>query len=126
MRAKRIAVWSFASIAAVLVLLCGVVLWTLNTQSGTRWAVALASKLTHQALQVREVDGTIAGPLTLHDVRFVDAKSGMDVRVAFAQVNVALRELLHTTLHVSNAEIRDARIKLGENQEQDKEPSKPF
>jgi translocation and assembly module TamB len=125
MRAKRILLWSFGSIAAVLLVVCGVVLWTLNTQAGTRWAVSLATRFTHQALQVREVDGTIAGPLTVHDLKFVDAQSGMDVRVAFAEVNIALRELLKMTLHVSNAEVRDVNVKLGQSKEREK-PSQPF
>ena len=126
MRAKKILLWSFASIAALLIVICGLVLWTLNTHVGTRWAVSLATRFTNQALQVREVDGTIAGPLTVHDLKYVDAQSGMDVRVAFAEVNIALRELLKMTLHVSRAEVRGVNVKLGQNKEKEKEPSKPF
>ncbi|HEU4602142.1 MAG TPA: translocation/assembly module TamB domain-containing protein, partial [Steroidobacteraceae bacterium] len=125
MRAKRILLWSLGTLAAVLLIVCGAVLWTVNTQAGARWAVSLASKFTEQALQVSEVDGTIAGPLTLHDVRFVNAASGMDVRVGFVEVNVVLRELLGMTAHISNAKIRDVAVKLGESQKQ-AEPSQPF
>jgi translocation and assembly module TamB len=126
MTAKRIVLWSLASIAGLLLVVCGVVLWTLNSHAGARWAVSLASKFTHQALQVRRVEGTIAGPLTLHDLSFADEKSGTQAKVGLVEVNVSLHELLHMRLHVSNANVRDVQVKLGEKHEEDKEPSKPF
>lgn len=126
MRAKQIAWWSLGTIGVLLLLVCGTLLWILNTASGARWAVSLASKVTHGAMQVGTLQGTIAGPLTVHDLRYSDAQSGMEVRVGFAQVNVVLRELLTMTLHVSSANVRDVNVKLGENKPPEPENSEPF
>ena len=105
----------------VIVLLAGFVAWVLNTSSGTQWAFARVSGVLGGALQAEHVGGTLAGPLSLTNLRYRDPRAGIDVRAAQIDIDVALLELVHRTVHVRSAELRGIDVALSEPTE----PTKP-
>jgi len=120
--------WIGIVLLALVALIAGGVLWILNTNSGTRWALARASGILDNALQVERVEGTLAGPLTLTNLTYKDPKSGLDVAAGSIHVDVALRELFGMTVHVTTAELRNLDVTLGEPTEREPEPkdNQPF
>ena len=105
-------------VRVLLLVLAGIVAWVLNTEVGTRFAAARAVGFLDGKLEIREVRGTIAGPLTVNGVRYHDPEGGVDVRVARVSVDVALRELLSRRAHVLFARReRRGRAALGADEE---------
>ena len=78
---KKGLAWTGIVIAGLIVVMLAMVLWVLNTQSGTRWAAARATAALGDKLSIETVDGTIAGPLRLTNLRYRDSAAGIDVRV---------------------------------------------
>src|SRR5688572_9605814 len=76
-------------------------------------------------LEIAQAQGTIAGPLTVSGVRFVNAESGVDVRVARVSVDVALLELLSRRVHVQTLTVNGVDVRLSQPTKE-KEESKPF
>lgn len=124
-RRRRWWLWIACGFLLLLAMLAGSVAWVINTQSGTRFAVNRAVGFLAGKLQVGQVEGTLAGPLTVSGVRFVNPESGVDVRVARASVDVALRELLSRRVHVLFLDVRGVDVRLSEPTKE-KEESKPF
>jgi translocation and assembly module TamB len=114
---KRWVKWLIGSVAGVLLIAVLGVLWLLNTQSGARTAVALAHSALKDSLRIGAVEGTLAGPLTVRDVRYSDAASGLAVTVDQATLDLALRALFATRIHVVSAEIAGLDVALGESHE---------
>lgn len=114
---KRWVKWLIGAVAGVLLLAVLGILWLLNTQAGARTAVALAHGAMKDALRVGAVEGTLAGPLTVRDVRYIDAASGLAVTVDQATLDLALRALFAARVHVVSAEIAGLDVALGESPE---------
>jgi translocation and assembly module TamB len=108
---------------ALLLLIVASVLWMLNTQSGARWVAARAVGFMDGKLEVREVSGTIAGPLTVGGIRWFDAKSGVDARVTRVSLDVALRELMEKRVRVLTLEVEGVNVRLFEHPPKPEEPS---
>ena len=115
--------WVGIALLAIVVLIGGTFAWVLNTNAGTRWALARVSGFLNDGLQVAQVDGTLAGPLTLSDLTYRDPKSGLDVTAEHINVDLALRELFGMTVHVTTAELRGIDVLLSEPSEP--QPPKP-
>jgi len=84
-RRSRRWLWALASLGALLVLIVGIVLWVLNTEAGTRWAANRAVGFMGGKLELAQIQGALAGPLTVQGIRFNDPDAGADVRVARVQ-----------------------------------------
>ncbi|MGA0585834.1 translocation/assembly module TamB domain-containing protein [Dyella sp. KRB-257] len=84
---------------AVIALLGAAGFWLLGTGAGLRFALARAASASGGALQVDQAAGRLIGPLTLRELRYRDA-SGLDVRVAQAQLDLAVWPLLRRQLHL--------------------------
>ncbi len=117
--------WTILGVVAFFALLFGGAMWVINTESGTRWAANRAVGFLGGKLEIREVTGTLAGPLTVSGVRWNDPDSGADVRVARATVDAALMELLSRRVHVLLANINGVGVRLSEPRKKDEE-KKPF
>src|SRR5262245_574900 len=87
---RRWWLWAMGALVLLIFLLAGSVWWVLNTQSGTRFAVNRVVGFLAGKLEIAQVEGTIAGPLTASGIRFVNPESGVDVRVGRVAVDVAL------------------------------------
>ena len=114
--------WTALVIASVLLLSVAVVLWTLNTQAGTRWLIGFASNATDRQLVVQSVQGTVAGPLSLRGLHYKDPVSGLDLSARSIDIDVALMALLRKTVQVETATLAGIDVSLAENPPEDDEP----
>jgi translocation and assembly module TamB len=117
--------WVGAAIGAILVLIVGSALWVINTESGTRWAANFAVSFMGGKLELAQIRGTLAGPLTVEGIRFNDPDAGADVHVARVSVDVALMELLSRRAHVQTLDVNGVDVRLSEPKKKDEE-KKPF
>lgn len=119
---------SLIGLAALVIVVAVLLTWLLNAQSGARWIASTASNAMGAKLEIGTVDGTIAGPLTLRDVRYVDPAAGLDVNIEAVSLDLALRELMRMTVRVRDADVSSVRVLLSEST-QTTEPapaSEPF
>jgi translocation and assembly module TamB len=106
----------------VLMLLVGLALgWLLGTNGGLRFVLARATAATDGTLSVQQAQGHLAGPLTLHGLRYRDGK-GMDVQLRSARLDLRLGPLLHKQLHVIDLQAEDIQVDLPASSP---EPDKP-
>ncbi|MEO8671920.1 MAG: translocation/assembly module TamB domain-containing protein [Tahibacter sp.] len=98
------------ALAIVLTLTALFFVWLVNSNGGARFVLARSIAATEGRLTIAEVEGTLAGPLTLRDLRWRDA--GVEVSVGHAELDVELLDLLGWKLHLSDVEIADVKIGL--------------
>ncbi|HWU51302.1 MAG TPA: pathogenicity protein, partial [Tahibacter sp.] len=122
---KRALKW----LALLLVVLIFVVIvaafWLLRTESGLHFALDRALAATGGKLAIGTSEGSLSGPLVLHDVRWRD--TGVDVQVGRVLLDVAPLALLGKVVHVENLEVADV-VVLATTQPPPAEPpaSEPF
>jgi translocation and assembly module TamB len=92
-------------IAVLILLAIGTLLWVINTQSGTRFAAARASALMGDKLAIGGIDGSLAGPLRIMNVRYHDPAVGIDASVARLEVDLAWRDLWHRRVQVDRLDV---------------------
>jgi len=71
---------AFALIGAVLLVLSGLLAWTLATESGLRALVRLAGSATAGTVSVSEVRGRLIGPMEIDELRFEAADLKVELR----------------------------------------------
>lgn len=115
-------------LAALLLLAALVLVWLLNSTTGAEWAARRAEGALADRLAVGGVEGSLAGPLVLTDVRYADPDTGMQVHVTRASVDVALRALLGMRVRVEDFGAQGLRVQLGRTVEETEkeEPQEPF
>lgn len=125
---KKGLAWTGIVIAVLVVVVVGMLLWVLNTQSGTRWAAARATAALGDKLAIDTVDGTIAGPLRLTNLRYRDPGAGIDVGVRELSLDMVLNDLWGQLVHVKNLEVSGVDVLTHEPTEPPppEDPSKPF
>jgi translocation and assembly module TamB len=97
---KRAAKWLALTLGAMLVLAIGVVAWSVTTQSGTRSVARIAVKTLGGKLALGRIEGTIAGPLTIEQLRYNDPEAGIDARLQRVHVDIVLTDLFRVRVHV--------------------------
>ena len=122
-RRLRPLAWVGIGFALLLVLIVASVMWVLKTQAGARFAADRAVALLQGKLEVRDVRGTIAGPLTVAGIRWFDEKSGVDVHVARVSLDVAMRELLGKRAHIQFVAVNGVDVRLFAHPPKPEEPS---
>jgi translocation and assembly module TamB len=108
--------WPWYVLAAIVLLLVAAVAfaaWVASTPSGTSWAAAQAQQRV-PGLRIGGVQGTLARGLVLHGLHHTPPEGGTSVSIRRLTVHVAWRALLSRTLHVTDAEVREVRVVLGE------------
>ena len=103
-RIKKIAAWSGATLVALLLALAGVVAWLLFTTSGARWVAGQATSRFPQ-VQYASLDGTIAGELTVRDLRFTGPPDTAQIRIGRLIVDPTLSMLFSRVLRIEHAEV---------------------
>ena len=116
--------WIGLGLLTIIVLMVATLAWMLNSHSGTTAALSLAQRALGEKLQIERVEGTLAGPLTLYNLKFGDPTQGVELSAQLIRANVKLMELLHMTVHVSDAEVRG--ISVNSRPRTEPEPSEPF
>lgn len=125
---KKTLAWSGSVVAVLILLAIGTVMWVINTQSGTRFAAARATALMGDKLAIGSIDGSIAGPLRIANLRYRDPAAGIDTSVAQLEVDLVLRDLWHRRVHVGRLDVSGIDLLMSEPTElpPPEEPSKPF
>ncbi|MDY6946405.1 MAG: translocation/assembly module TamB domain-containing protein [Pseudomonadota bacterium] len=125
---KKTLIWSGAVIGVLVVVIVGVVAWVLNTQSGARFAAARATAALGDKLAIGAIEGSIAGPLRITDLRYHDPAAGIDAKVASLELDLALSDLWHSLVHVQSLEVGGIDVLMQEPSEPPapQQPSEPF
>ena len=124
---KKGLAWTSIVIGVLIISLLAAVAWILNTQSGTRWAAARATSMLGDKLAIEAIEGTIAGPLRVTNLRYRDPAAGIDLGVRQVAIDLVLGDLLRALVHVQSLEVSGIDVLLLEPTEPPpEEPSKPF
>ena len=118
--------WIGLGVLTVIVLIAATLAWMLNSQSGTTAALSLAQRVMGDKLRIERVEGTLAGPLTLHNLKFGDPTEGTELSAQLIFVNVRLMDLLHMTAHVSDAQLRGIIVNSRPTKQPEPPSSEPF
>ncbi|OOG36034.1 pathogenicity protein [Rhodanobacter sp. C06] len=99
------------AIAALLLVLAATLWWLLATGAGLRFALARAQSATHGALQWKQAQGSLLGPLQLIGLRYDD---GQGIVIAAAQARLDLRfwPLLAGRVHVRDLDVEGVTVAL--------------
>lgn len=116
------------TIGALLAIALVLVAWLLNTQSGARWSAQMASDALGAKLDIGAVEGTIAGPLVLTNVRYRDPGVGVDATIQRATLDVALQDLARSLVRVNDARLQGVSVLLHTPAAKPaaEEPAEPF
>jgi translocation and assembly module TamB len=88
-------------VLAILLVLAGALsFWLLRTESGLQFVLARAIGATAGKLTIGKSAGSLAGPVTLEDLRYRDAAAGVDVHARHTTIAFAPLELLSSRLHL--------------------------
>ncbi|MBD8899772.1 translocation/assembly module TamB domain-containing protein [Rhodanobacter sp. DHG33] len=117
---KRIAI----AFAVLLLVTATALWWLLATGAGLRFALARAQSATHGALQWKQAQGALLGPLQLDGLRYDDGK-GTRVDVAQAHLDLRFWPLLAGRVHVSELDLEDVTVALPKSSD-DNESSSSF
>jgi translocation and assembly module TamB len=80
----RILRWLLISVLLMALLVACLLGFTLYTQTGLRWTLAAVESSLPGALTIDEIEGRLAGPLTLANLRYRDASVAVDAsRIVF-------------------------------------------
>lgn len=124
---KKSLAWTGIVIAALIVAIIGMVAWVLNTQSGTQWAAARAISALGGKLAIESIEGTVAGPLRVTNLRYRDPGAGIDVGIQQLALDMVLNDLWHSLVHVKHLDVSGIDVLTHEPTEpKPEEPSKPF
>ena len=121
---KRVAKWLALALGALLLLAVGIVAWSVNTHSGARSVARIAVDTLGGKLALGNVEGTIAGPLTVTDLRYNDPEAGIDAKLQRLHVDVVLADILRARVHVKG--ILASGIDLTLREPTKPPPKKPF
>src|SRR6185503_12355570 len=123
---KRALKWTAAALGALLVLLLGIAAWGVSTQSGTRSIARIAVDALGGKLALGQVEGTIAGPLTVTGLRYNDPEAGIDARLQRVYVDVVLTDLFRARVHVHDLQVSGVDVGLSEPTKPPEKSTKPF
>lgn len=105
LRSRRVLRGVGIVLAVLIVLIGGVLLWALQTESGMQFVLARAESVLGGKLVVQQASGTLAGPLALNGVHYRDDAAGIDATVAHMRVDIAPLALLAKRVHVEDLAI---------------------
>ena len=104
-RATKILAWSGACLGVLLLASVGLVSWLLFTTSGARWVAGQVTSRFVPQIQYQSLDGTIAGELTVRDLRFTGPPDTAQIRIGRIVVNPTLSMLFSRVLRIDRAEV---------------------
>ena len=112
LRQRRILRRVGIGLLVVLALLGVSLLWALHTASGARFVLARVQAALDDKLSIGGIDGTLAGPLRVTDLRYRDAASGLDAQLAQASVDVGVLALFGGRVAIQDLRASDIHVAL--------------
>jgi translocation and assembly module TamB len=109
---KRLAI----AIAALLLVLAATLWWLLGTGAGLRFALTRAQSATHGALQWKQAQGSLLGPLRLDGLRYDDGR-GTVTEVNRARLDLRFWPLLLGRVHVRDLDVDGVAVALPKSTE---------
>jgi translocation and assembly module TamB len=122
----RVLKWIGVAFAVLVVIVAALLFWLLDTESGARFAIGRAIGAAEGKLSIERSSGTLAGPLTLANVRYVDPAAGVDARIGSVVLDIAPSALLAKTVHVVNLDIDRVDVALATVPTKPEPPAAPF
>lgn len=110
--------WIALVTGVLAVVIAALLAWTVTTQSGARFAARTVSNVLGARLEFESLDGAIIGPLTLHDIHYLNPAAGVDVRVERLLVDVRFRELPGGVVRVRALDVDGVDVLLHQPEEQ--------
>lgn len=111
-RGRKILKWIGIALAALLVAALGFGYWLLATAPGARFAIERAKSALGGKVALARFNGTLGGPLELHDLQYQDAAAGVRVKIRELKLDYGFWGLLRKTLHVRNLNIDGVTVAL--------------
>ena len=104
--------WSVGLLAVLVLVFALLLAWVLASGSGRDFVLArIVAALPEGALQYRAAEGSINGPLVLHDVRYTQA-DGLLVEVRRVTLDLAPRAMLGRRLEIQQLTLENGRVVL--------------
>jgi len=126
---KKTLLWAGAIIGLLIVALAGAFAWLINTEAGARFAAARATAVLGGKLAIGAIDGSIAGPLRITNLRYHDPAAGIDANVAALELDLALGALWQSLVRVHSLDIEGVDVLMLEPTQPpppEQAPSQPF
>ena len=108
----RLMKWIVVFFAALIVVTSILLYWLLGTESGARFALARAVAAMEGKLSFERSSGRLAGPLTLVNVRYNDAATGVDAHIGSIVLDLAPMAFLSKRVHIVDLEVERADVAL--------------
>ncbi|MGB4859672.1 MAG: translocation/assembly module TamB domain-containing protein [Dokdonella sp.] len=118
--------WIGIVLASLILIVVVVASWVLFTQSGARFALERAVGSMQGKLSYEKATGTLVSPLRLEGIRFSDPATGVDARVASAEVKISLSRLFSGRVQIDDVSVNGIDLQLTTVAPQPVEPSDPF
>jgi translocation and assembly module TamB len=97
---------------ALVVVLTLTALWALRTESGAGFVLARVQSALDGKLSVTRYSGSVAGPLQLDGIRYVDPAAGIDVKIDHANIDLAVMALFGGRVEISDLAANDVDVAL--------------
>lgn len=124
---KRAAKWLGVALGGLLIIIVATGAWGVHSQAGARWIGGIAVKALGGKLALGTIDGTIAGPLTVTNIRYRDPAAGIDAQLQRVLVDLSLGDVLSARVHFRRIEASGIDVALSEpTKPPEPEPQKPF
>ena len=91
--------WLLASLLLLVLLVAGLLAFTLYTQTGLRWTLAALQAGLPVTLEIGAIDGRLAGPLTVTDLDYRD--ESLELRISRITLDWQPAKLLERELQIS-------------------------
>ena len=103
---KKVLLWGGGSLALLVLLMAGLVSWLLFTTSGARWVAGVATSRFAPQVKYGQLDGTIAGELTIADFSFDGGADKARISIESMTVDPTLMMLFSRVLRIDHARVR--------------------
>lgn len=100
------------TLLALLVVIGGLLLWAVNSESGARFVLARVQSALGDTLVVGHSSGSLSGPLVLDDLRYADAAAGIDVRMKRVSIDPGLLALFGGRVELDEVLAEDVDVDL--------------
>ena len=118
--------WLAYPMLGLLLIIGALAFWIVNTESGAGFALARTQAALDGKLVIARHRGTLAGPLELDEVRYLDPASGIEATIKKARVDLAALSLLSGRLVLEEVAVSDSTVVLTRVPAKPDEPTAGF